>query len=242
VPEDEAEDFEEEDTGEELMLDCPACGEVQPHEVLRAAAAGWTVECEECRNVRTLPAPRKQRFVTVPVILSQGAAARTSKVAVPLDGPVRPDDEFELDGHRIRVTAVETAEGRRPKSAPGRDVKTLYAVMFDTVAVNYTLNEGETTRAFREEVVPEEEIHIGRVREVQGVRLVVKTLKSDQNRTLQRGFLLARNVRRAFADRAPSKSKPGQKARVRHRGPPPGVKGEPRNRVKRPGPGRPRRG
>ncbi len=236
------EEFDEEETGDELWLDCPTCGAIEEHEVLRAAAAGWTVRCLECKTPRTLPAPKKERTVVVPVILSQGATARTSKVEVPLDGPVAPDDEFQVEGHRIRITAVELADGQRPKSAPGRNLRMLYAVLFDTVAVNYTLNQGETTRAFREEVAPEEEIHIGRVREVQGIRLVVKTLKSDQNRTLQRGFLLARNVRRAFADMAPGKAQPGQKARVRRRGPPPGVKGQPKNRIKRPGPGRPRRG
>lgn len=245
MPDEEDADFEEEEeeeSGEELFLECPTCGHIEEHHVLRAAESGWTVQCLECRTPRTLPAPRKIRMTTVPVILSQGATARTAKVDVPLDGPVKPDDEFQVEGHRVRVTAVELPDGQRPKSALGRSIRMLYAVMFDTVCVNYTLNQGETTRAFKEEVAPEEEIHIGRVREVQGIRLVVKTLKSDQNRTLQRGFLLARNVRRAFADLAPGKSQPGQKARVRRRGPPPGVKGRPKNRVKRPGPGRPRRG
>jgi len=242
VPEDEPDDFEEEDTGEEIFLDCPTCGEVQEHDVLRAAASGWTVECMECHTVRTLPAPRKIRMTTVPVILSQGAVARTTKMEVPLDGPVKPDDEFEIEGHRVRVTAVETPDGRRPKSALGRDVRMVYAVVFDTVTLHYTLNEGEITRSFREEAPPEEEIHVGTVREVAGIRLVVKTLKSDQNRTLHRGFLLARNVRRVFADVAHPRAKAGQRHRSRKRGPPPGVKGEPRNRVKRPRPGAPRRG
>lgn len=226
---------------EPLALDCPECDEVQDHDLLRAATAGWTVQCAECGHVRTLPAPKQERYIEVPVIVSEGATARTARLHVPLDSPVRPDDEFELDGHRLRVTAVEVGAGRRPKSAPGRDVKVLYAVLFDTVALHYTLNEGETTRSFKEEVAPEEEVHIGTVREVQGIRLAVKTLKSDQNRTIHRGFLLARNVRRVFADLANPRAKPGQRHGVRRRGPPPGVRGQPKNRIKRPGPARPRR-
>lgn len=226
-------DLEEgdEDDGADLVeLDCPTCDDATPHEVLRAAPAGWTVQCAECGTVRTLPAPKQERFVQVPAILSEGAASRTIQLAVPLDRPVQADDEFEFEGHRVRVTAVETQGGVRPKSAPGRDVKVLYAVVFDTVRLHYTLNQGEITRSFQEEVAPEEEIHVGTVREVQGVRLVVKTLKSDQNRTLHRGFLLARSVRRVFCDLAPSRARPGAKVGARRRGPPQGARGRPGRR------------
>jgi uncharacterized Zn finger protein len=233
---------DEKDDGEEtFFLDCPTCGEPQEHGVLRAAESGWTVECVECHTVRTLPAPPKQRMIQVSAILSQGAAARTVALEVPLDSPVAVDDEFEVEGSRVRVTAVERRDGSRPTQVPGRDIKTLYAVVFDTVRLRYTVNQGEVTRSFQEEVEPEAEIHVGTVREVQGIRLVVKTLKSDQNRTLHRGFLLARNVRRVFADLAPRGSKPGQRARVRRRGAPSG-KGSPRGKDKRPRPAGPRRG
>lgn len=228
------------DAGEDLQdlldLDCPDCGAVQEHEVLRAAASGWTVSCTVCGKVRTLPAPKQERFLAVPVILSEGATSRTAHVQVPLDGKVSTDDEFDLEGHRIRVTAVEVEAGRRPRSAKGRDVRTLYAVVFDTVTLHYTVNQGDVTRSFQEEVVPETEVHVGTVREVQGVRLAVKTLKSDQNRTLHRGFLLARNVRRVFADVAHAKARPGAKVKTRQRGAGPwGPQGKrPSNKDKRP--------
>lgn len=232
------EDIEE---GEEpVFLECPTCGRVEDHAVLRAAESGWTVECLECHTKQTLPAPKKQRMTVVPLILSEGAAARTVQIEVPLDDAVRVDAETEVEGHRVRITAVEKRDGSRPKSLPGRDIRMAYGVVFDTVRLRYTVNEGEITRSFQEEAEPEEEIHVGFVREVQGINLVVKTLKSDQNRTLHRGFLLARNVRRVFADLAPKGSKPGQKAKVRRRGAPKG-QSAPRNKDKRPGPMRPRR-
>ena len=227
----------DEDDAEDLLeLDCPDCGEVQEHQVLRAAAAGWTVSCTVCGKVRTLPAPRQERFRAVPVVLSEGAASRTAQLQVPIAGTVGVDDEFDLDGHRVRVTAVEMPDGQRPKKAPGRDVKTLYAVVFDTVTLHYTVNQGDVTRSFQEQVVPEEEVHVGSVREVQGHRLAVKTLKSDQNRTLHRGYLLARNVSRVFADVAHAKARPGAKVKTRQRGAGPwGNNGaRPSNKDKRP--------
>lgn len=234
----------DEDNGETdeegVFLECATCGDVEEHALLRAAESGWTVECLECRTKQTMPAPPKQRMTVVPVVLSDGAAARSIQLEVPLDGPVAVDEEAEVEGKRIRFTAVERRDGSRPKKAPGRDIKTLYAVAYDTVRLRYTVNEGEVTRSFQEEAPPEEEIHVGIVREVQGLRLVVKTLKSDQNRTLHRGFLLARNVRRIFADVAPRGSKIGQPAKARRRGAPKG-QSKPRSKDKRPGPMRPRR-
>lgn len=227
----------DDDEAQDLLdLDCPTCGDVQEHEVLRAAASGWTVACSVCGSVRVLPAPKQERFLPVPVILSEGATSRNAQVQVPLDGKVAVDDEFDLEGHRIRVTAVEVDAGRRPRSAKGRDVRTLYAVAFDTVTLHYTVNQGEVTRSFQEEVTPETEVHVGTVREVQGVRLAVKTLKSDQNRTLHRGFLLARNVRRVFADVAHAKAQPGAKVKTRQRGAGPwGIQGKrPSNKDRRP--------
>ena len=215
-------------------LHCPDCGEVREHAVLRAAAANWTLRCERCRKVRTMPAPKQPRPHVVPVILSEGATSRNASVTVDLDGTVAIDDEFDLEGRRIRVTAVESLVGERPKRLPSRQVKTVYAVLFDTVNLHYTVNQGDVTRSFQESVPPEEEVHVGTVREVQGVRLAVKTLKSDQNRTLHRGFLLARNIRRVFADLAPDKARPGQKVRTRNRGAGPWGSQGPSNKDKRP--------
>lgn len=216
LDDDELADDEEGD--EAILLDCPTCGEVQAHDLLRMAASGWTVSCLVCQNVRTLPAPAQERYTAVPAILSDGATARTVELAVPLDGAVRVDDEFDYEGSRVRITSVETRAGTRPTKAPGRDVKVLYAVKFDTVLLRYTVNQGDVTRSFREPVPPEEEVHVGTVREVQGINLLVKTLKSDQNRTLHRGFLYARNIRRVFADLAPAKARSGQRVATRRRG------------------------
>lgn len=225
---------EEELMEEFLDLDCPECGDVEEHIVVRAAKSGWTVACTVCHTVRTLPAPKQERQTTVPTILADGATSQSVHLDVPLDGAVAIDDEFQWEGSRVRVTAVEKRDGTRPKKAPGRDIKVLYAVRFDTVTLNYTLNQGEVTRSVSEAVEPEVEIHVGSVREVQGVRLVVKTLKSDQNRTLHRGYLLARNIRRVFADVAGGKARVGERVPTRERGAGPWGSKAPTSRVKRP--------
>ena len=224
----------DEPSAEGIVDHCPSCDEETEHQVLRAAAAGWTIQCLDCETIRTVPAPPQIKLRAVPVILSHGSASRNEILEVDLEGNVGVDDEYELGGHRVRVTQVEAPNGERPKRIAVRDVKTIYAIVFNTVQLHYTVNQGDTTRSFQEEVLPEEEVHVGKVREVQGVRLAVKTLKSDQNRTLHRGFLLARNVRRVFADVADRKARPGQKVKTRKRGAGPyGSKG-PSNKDRKP--------
>lgn len=215
-----------------VELTCTECGE-QDQAVVRAATSSWVLKCVTCGLVRTIPAPRQARMRPVPVILSHGATSERREVVVPVEGTVATGDEFTLDERRIRVTAVELADGMRPPKALGRDVKVLYAVHFDTVTLHYTVNQGEVTQSFQEEVSPEEEVHIGSVREVQGLRLAVKTLKSDQNRTLHRGYLFAKSVRRVFADLAPEGKGPGSRVRTRRRGKasgPPGTYAKPKSR------------
>lgn len=209
---------EPDDADDALVDNCPTCEDETVHQVLRAADAGWTLQCLVCETIRTVPAPPQIRVRDVPLILSDGPASRTERLDLELDGTVGIDDEFDFGGNRIRVTQVEAPDGERPKRIKVRDVKTVYAVMFDTVTLHYTVNQGDITRAFQEPVEPETEVHIGSVREVQGQLLAIKTLKSDQNRTLHRGYLLARNVRRVFADLAPDKAKPGQRVKTRERG------------------------
>jgi uncharacterized Zn finger protein len=230
-----------EESEDAIVLDCPTCERERGHEVLRAADSGWTIQCVTCGRVSTLPAPRKERTIEVPVILASGATSQTARLHVPVVAGVAVNDEYDLDGHRVRITAVELRDGTRPARAAGPEVKTLYAVVFDTVTLHYTVNQGEVTKSFQEQVSPEEEVHIGSVREVDGVKLAIKTLKSDQNRTIHRGFLLARSITRVFADVAARKSRVGDKVRIRSRGAGPwGSKG-PSNKDRKPRGAGPRR-
>jgi uncharacterized Zn finger protein len=208
-----------------VLLDCPACDE-EEQRVLRAARSGWTLQCTSCQAIRTVPAPPEERSIEVAGIVSEGPAARSVRLHVPLDGQIKVGDEVELEGHTLKVTGIEASDGTRPDKALGRDVRVLHAKAFDTVRIPYSVNQGEFTKSFQEDIDPDTVIEVGEVREVQGVRLLVKTLKSDQNRTIHHGFLLARNVRRVFADVAPKDAKPGQRRKTRARGADPRTKGK----------------
>lgn len=207
------------------MIDCPECDDGDLA-VIHETPNHVTLRCDSCGHMHR-ESPRHLRAIEVPLIISDGAASHRSALPVASTDEVRVNDEFEHDGHRMLVTAIEGPDGP-VRSARMADIKALHAKLFDQVAVKFSINEGETTRSYTVDMEPEQEVHVGEVLDLEGRLAVVKTLKSDQNRTLHRGFLLARNVRRAFCDPAPSGTRRGQRVATRTRGAPPTKPGTPK--------------
>ena len=218
-----------------VVTECPTCG-VTEHDVLKAGEASVTVRCTECHEVRTFSPPR-MRVVRLRLIVSHDKESWSTFLETPSDEEVAVGHEFEMDGHRMLVTGIETVTEGAPDKARASDVRVVQAKVFDEVALKLSLNEGEVTTSFEVPLDPDVPVHVGEVFEAQGRRMVVKTLKSDQNRTLHKGFLLARNVRRAFCDPAPEGVQPGEVVSTRRRGAPASRKGEgPTSRIKAPRP------
>lgn len=204
---------------------CPDC-DAEERVVLRQATSGWTLRCPECGRVATVPAPPKLRTVVVPVVLSWEATSRIVRLEVPLDDLVEIGGEAEVEGHRILITAIERPDASRPRKAPGRDIKTLYAKVFDTVPLGLTVNLGPTTRSYRWEVEPDHEVRIGEVVEVEGARIRITGLVALDRRRRHRGFLPARSIKRLLCEMA-------DKPRLRRAsgpGPPPASRKPPRRR------------
>lgn len=204
---------------------CPDCGNDE-FAVLKETPQNVTVQCDECHTVRSF-SPRKIRIIDLNTVVSDGEESWNVQLPTPSEEPVAVGDEFELDDHRMLVTTIEIAGQQRPKKALAKDITTLFAKVFDTVQLKLSVNERDVTRSYRIDVNPDKEIPIGLILEAGGELLVIKTIKSDQNRTLHKGFLYARNIRRAFCDPAPRRAKVGQIVGTRRRGAPAERKGAP---------------
>lgn len=203
---------------EELLFDpCPDCEELE-HEVLKSSSGSWTIKCLQCGKVRTVNPPKRVPLIELNTVVSKENKSSNTRIPTPANEIVSVGDEFDLDDHRMIVTSIELDGQQQVKKAEASKIHILFTKVFDTVPLKMSVNEGDTTKSYRTEVNPDAEIPVGLVVEVDGVLLAIKTLKSDQNRTLHKGFLLARNVRRAFCDPAPRRAKPGQVVRTRTRG------------------------
>lgn len=204
---------------EPLLVPCPTCRMDEVHEILKATEQTVTVRCTECQTIRSMSPPR-DRTVELQLIISEGEESRPDRIETPSEEPIRVGDEFEHAGHRMLVTALEAADHRRVQDGPAHDLHTVFAKVFDTVTLKIAVNEGDITRSHEIQVDPDREVHIGEVLDLDSLRVAVKTLKSDQNRTLHKGFLRARNVRRAFCDPVKGRARPGERVRTRTRGRP----------------------
>lgn len=210
------------------MIVCPECGGLDL-DVLRASSNSRTLRCLDCDAVFTA-SPATDRTTPLRLIVSEAGESQPQALEVVTTDIVSLGDEFEADGHRYLVTSIEGPVGPTT-SCRVSEAKVVHAKLFDQVQLQISVNEGEVTRSYQLPVEPEEPVRIGQVLEVEGRLVAVKTLKSDQNRTIRKGFLFARNVRRAFCDPAPPKARPGDQvptrsrrapAPTRKRGPPKG--------------------
>lgn len=179
---------------------CPAC-ESLDLEVLKRTPAAVTLRCNECGEVHSA-SPRKLRTREVAVIVSEGAESWRTRMDVVTTDTIEVGAEFDLEGRRMLVTGVEGHGEARADRMVGTDVHTIHAKAFDHVALKVSINDGDVTHSFVLMVEPDEPIHIGQVLEVEGRRGLVKTLKSDENRTVRKGGLMARHIRRVFCDPA----------------------------------------
>lgn len=212
-----------------LVVLCPTCRTEEVHDVLKASEQNLTVRCTECHSVRSMSPPR-DRTVDLQLIISHGPESRSERIETPSEESIRVGDEFEHAGHRMLVTGLESNEHRRVQDGKAHELHTVFAKVFDTVVLKLSVNERDVTRSHEMVVEPDREVHIGEVFDLDGRRVAVKTLKSDQNRTLHKGFLLARNVRRAFCDPVKGHARPGEKVPTRPRGRPKDVKPSPKHR------------
>lgn len=202
----------------EIILDtCPECGEDE-QEVLHGRPQTLTIRCLGCGAVRSINPPKQETTIDVNTVVSDEDRSWNVQLPTGSREEIRVGDEFELDGHRMIVTAIELDGQQKAPKAMAPLIRNLFAKVFDTVPLKISINEGEVTKSHRLDVDPDMQVPIGLVLEVDGQVLAVKTLKSDQNRTLHKGFLLARNIRRAFCDPAPRRAKAGDVVETRPRG------------------------
>lgn len=222
-----------------VLVHCPVCAEETEHQLLKASEHNVTVRCEECRDTRTMSPPRL-RTVTLQVIVSEGPESWTAHLDAPSDETIGVGDEFEFEGHRMIVTGIDMPEGKAT-SGMARDVHVVHAKVFDKVSLKISVNEGEVTRSYELQVDPDRPVQIGEVLAVDDRLVAVKTMKSDQNRTLHKGVLAARNLVRVFCDPAPPHAVAGEVVLTRRRGAPKGSTQGPKSRIKAPRAAGPRR-
>jgi len=184
-----------------IFMECMECGEVTEHEILKGKAGRSrleaTLRCSECKHVvtTTVPIPR---IIPAKVVISEGSRSETSSIDLESDDLLAAGDEFFLDdGRRVRITALESKDGRRPEKAQATDVSVIWAILFDIVNIKVSINDVHKTYARYTEAEPDDEFIVGQMLSFGDMDCLVHSIKTKE-RLLRRGSAEARDIVRIY--------------------------------------------
>ncbi len=182
------------------VAECGSCADFTEHEVLRRHAKGagedLLVQCRDCGEVQTLHL-RPEKEVGITTILSDGAESRTEKVEADEDEIISVGEVFEHSEILYRITRLDDSNSRPKKSMVAADISTMWAVRCDKAIVRLTMTDGEESSSKTIECTPDEVFSCGSIMEVDGVRWRIRALHTGRGRTL-RGKRVAMDIRRIY--------------------------------------------
>ncbi|NLL94392.1 MAG: hypothetical protein GX224_01325 [Thermoplasmatales archaeon] len=186
---------------ETVYVMCPVCGEHEVHDVLKGrpgkSSLEATLRCHGCNRVRA-ETVRMPKVIAVPVVASDGPDSYRSSVGVEEDERISVGDEFFDDsGNYLRVTAIESNTGARPKKAVTREIRTIWAQRFDVISVKVTVNQGTVSHSRRIRAEPGDEFFIGQKLELEDMDCYVNAIKTRQH-LKDRGSAEAREIVRVY--------------------------------------------
>ena len=132
----------------ENAADCPSCGFVTSHEVLRERKAGtgtdYLLKCDECSEVHKLQV-REPKAVEISFMLSEGAETRTAKIDIDEDEIIVIGDIFEHDDASWEINRIEDKTNISVNQCGAKEISRANAVRSDMVMVRLTLTRGEVS-------------------------------------------------------------------------------------------------
>lgn len=199
-------------TSEELpdtiYNECPDCGQVTEHTILRAKLGNsnvtGTFKCNECGRVftGTIRLPKK---LEVKVLISNGDTTETAQTVLMEDEVVALGDEFDLDdGRHVCITHIDADDDKQRKKCNAPEVRTLWVKDYDVLHVKVSVNDYKKTYPMYVEADPDDEFVIGMTMHFDIWDCVIHAIKTKRS-LIRRGSAEARDVVRIYA-------------KIRHRG------------------------
>ncbi|MDY0292968.1 MAG: HVO_0476 family zinc finger protein [Candidatus Methanomethylophilaceae archaeon] len=184
-----------------IYYECPDCEGFTNHEVLKGqmgrATLMGTFRCEECGRVfsGTIQIPE---ILKVGVNISDGPVTESASTEIESDDLLAVDDEFFLDdGRRVRITALESSDGRRSRKMPAKDIKLIWVKQYDVLSIKVSVNDGKRTYSVRVEAEPDDEFLVGMTLTFEGFDCLVHAIKA-RTRLVRRGSVEARDIVRVY--------------------------------------------
>ena len=191
-----------------MQAECPECGEETQHRTLKGRMKGkkrleMVLKCGQCGKVRDEVLELIGK-TPVRMIISRGQESEKTSVEFPADWVLSVGDEFMHEDENLQVTGIESG-GKRVKSAPVGEIKTLWTMNFDQAKVKVAINRHGRTKSVELYVDPDEEFEIGSEITIDGVPVTIHSIKLQEKR-IRRGTANAREIVRVYCtDSRPSR-------------------------------------
>ncbi len=115
------------DGSEVLMLDCPNCGDITPHKILKKVeykkSIKLTVRCLQCNNVHNIE--KKLKLKDINIIISRYAHSEKKTKQFPTEEVLSVGDVINIDNEDLEITSIETT--KRVNTSKVEDIKTIWA-------------------------------------------------------------------------------------------------------------------
>lgn len=195
-----------------IHAECPECRDETLHRTIKGRMKGkkrleMVLKCTVCGKVHE-EALEAVGQIPVRMIISRGEKSEKVQAEFPEDWELAVGDEFMHEDERLLIKGIEV-DGRHVENAVIKDVQTLWTINYDTARVRVSVNRGGRTKSLELEVEPGEEFEVGAEIEIDGMPVMIHSIKLE-NRTIRRGTATAGNIVRVYCtDKRPPR--PGRR-------------------------------
>ncbi len=186
-------------------LHCNVCEEETLHEILKGEVGtkgkevtiDGVVKCEECGTTRHHTI-REKKAKDVPIVVSWKDESEKERISLYPDEWINEGDLLILDGTKVKVTSMETENGRTD-SCRVEDIETIWAKKHDKVRVKVTVNKGRSSTSRVLEVDPDEEFLVNERFKVDEEDVVLHKALTKDGKKKRDGIVKAEDIKRLYA-------------------------------------------
>jgi len=186
-----------EDSKEVLSLECPVCGDVTPHSVIKREESKrhlkLKVKCSECGHIWEIE--RSVKLKDVKVIVSRYGSSEKKVIQIPTDEVLKVGDVINVEGEDLEITGIEG--DRRTQSSKAEDVETIWTKSLSIPKkVGISINDGKRTYSVNV-IVPQDYVFDSRhIYRVGNGFFRIKMIKTERGTSKRE---VARNIKRIYA-------------------------------------------
>jgi len=130
----------------ELLLECPICDDITPHEIIKKQESKkhlkLTVKCLDCGYIHDIEKTLKLKDIKI--IISRYGESEKKVFQFPVDEVLKVGDNINIDGEDVEITSIETT--KRVMSSKVEDIKTIWAKSISIPKkVGISINDRNTT-------------------------------------------------------------------------------------------------